>query len=79
MLHRRQIVHLVNRFYRTLESYKARRGRSDPLRPVTFYLCWHSVLFILKGGVISMTCFKGLLNVVLHYVPWSGEEADTEQ
>lgn len=79
MLHRRQIVHLVNRFYHTLESYKARRWISDPHLTMTFYLCWYSVLFILKGAVISMMCFKSLFNIVFDYAPFCGGQTDTMQ
>lgn len=79
MLHRRQIVHLVNRFYHTLESHKARHWILDPHLTVTFYLCWYSVLFILKGAVISMMCFKSLLNIVFYFVPFLRGQVDATQ
>lgn len=78
MLHRRQIVHLVNRFYHTLESHKAHRWISDPHLTMTFYLCWYSMLFILKGAVISMMCFKSLCNAVSYYVRFLGGQTDTQ-
>lgn len=72
MLHRRYTVHLVNRFYHTLESHKERCWLSDPRLTMTFYLCWYSVLFILKGAVISMMCFKSLLTIVFYSAPFVG-------
>lgn len=65
-------VHLVDRFYRTLESHKERCWLSEPRLTMTFYLCWYSVLFILKGAVISMMCFKSLLNIVFYSAPFLG-------
>lgn len=79
MLHRRHTVHLVSRFYHTLESHKERCWRSDPHLTMTFYLCWYSVLFILKGAVISMMCFKGLLNIVSYSAPFWGGGAQIDR